>query len=78
MDKGTYIAGIGTAADGLDSKHSKIHLKVVRNEKARGSGKCQSVPIWLGPRRSRFVSLSVLLSSLILRISVSAPVMQNE
>jgi hypothetical protein len=55
-----------------------IVVVVDSNEKVRGSGKCQSVPIWLGPRRSRFVSLSILLSSLILCISVSAPVMQNE
>ncbi len=39
---------------------------------------CQSVPIWPGPRRSRFVCLLILLSSLILRISVSTPVKQNE
>jgi hypothetical protein len=53
-------------------------LKVVGNEKVGGSGMCQSVPIWLRPRRSRFVSLLILLASLILRISVSAPVKQNE
>ncbi len=35
----------------------KIMLKVVGNEKVGGSGMCQSVPIWLRPRRSRFVSL---------------------
>jgi hypothetical protein len=51
-------------------------LKVVGNEKVGGSGMCQTVPIWLGPRRSRFVSLSILPSSLILSISVSAPVKQ--
>ncbi len=39
---------------------------------------CQSVPILLGLRRSRYVCLLILLSSLILRISVSAPVKQNE
>jgi hypothetical protein len=53
-------------------------LKVVGNEKVGGSGMCQTVPIWLRPRRSRFVSLSILPSSLILCISVSAPVKQNE
>jgi hypothetical protein len=53
-------------------------LKVVGNEKVGGSEMCQSVPIWLGPRRSRFVCLLILLSSLILCISVSAPVKQNE
>jgi hypothetical protein len=41
-------------------------LKVVGNEKVGGSGMCQIVPIWLGPRRSRFVSLSILPSSLIM------------
>ncbi len=40
-------------------------LKVVGNEKVGGSGMCQTVPIWLGPRRSRFVSLSILPSPLI-------------
>jgi hypothetical protein len=54
------------------------HLKVVGNEKVGGSGMCQTVLIWLRPRRSRFVSLSILPSSLILSISVSAPVKQNE
>ncbi len=39
---------------------------------------CQTVPIWLGPRRSRFISLSILPSSFILSISVSAPVKQNQ
>jgi hypothetical protein len=53
-------------------------LKVVGNEKVGESGMCQTVPIWLGPRRSRLVSLSILPSSLILSISVSAPVKQNE
>ncbi len=53
-------------------------LKVVGNEKVGGSGMCQTVPVCLGPRRSRFVSLSILPSSLILPISVSAPVKQNE
>jgi hypothetical protein len=52
-------------------------LKVVGNEKVGGSGMCQTVPIWLGPRRSKFVSLSILPSSLILCIFVS-PVKQNE
>jgi hypothetical protein len=53
-------------------------LKVVGNEKVGGSEMCQSVPIWLGPRRSRFVVLLILLLSLILRISVSAPVKQYQ
>ncbi len=53
-------------------------LKVVSNEKVGGPGMCQSVPVWLGPRRLRFVSLSILLSSSILSISASAPVKQNE
>ncbi len=53
-------------------------LKVVGNEKVGGSGVCQSVPIWLGPRRSRFVSPSILPSSLILSISISATVKQND
>jgi hypothetical protein len=53
-------------------------LKVVGNEKVGGSGMCQTVPIWFGPRRLRFVSLSILPSTLILRISVSALVKQNE
>jgi hypothetical protein len=53
-------------------------LKVVGNEKVWGSGMCQSVPIRLGPRRWRCVSLSILLLPLILSISVSAPVKQNE
>ncbi len=49
---------------GIDSIHY-VFLKVVGNEKVGGSGMCQTVPIWLGPRRSRFVSLSILPSSLI-------------
>jgi hypothetical protein len=53
-------------------------LKVVGNEKEGGSERCQTFTICLGPRRSMFFSLLVLLSSLILRISVSAPVEQNE
>ncbi len=58
--------------------HSVIQsmIKGSRQWESRGSGLCQSVPIWPGPRRSRFVSLSILLSSLILRISVSAPVIR--
>ncbi len=40
-------------------------LKVVGNEKVGGSGMCHSVPIWLRPRRSRFISLSISPSSLI-------------
>jgi hypothetical protein len=55
-----------------------IGLKVVGNQKVKGSGMCKSVPICLGPRRSMFFSLSILLLSLILSISVSAPVKQNE
>ncbi len=55
-----------------------VHLKVVGNEKEGGSGMCQTVPICLRPRRLMFFSLSILLSSLILRISVSVPVKQNE
>ncbi len=39
---------------------------------------CQSIPIWLGPWRLRFISLSILLSSSILSISASAPVRQNQ
>ncbi len=58
--------------------HSDLFLKVVGNEKVGGSGMCHSVPTWLRPRRLRFVSLSILPSSLILSISVSAPVMQND
>jgi hypothetical protein len=57
---------------------SNYWLKVVGNQKVGGSEMCQSVPICLGPRRSMFFSLLILLSSLILCISVSAPVKQNE
>ncbi len=39
---------------------------------------CQSVPVYFGPLQSMFFSVSILLSSLILSISVSAPVKQNE
>ncbi len=53
-------------------------LKVTGNEKEGGSGKCQTFAICLGPRRLRFFSLLISLSSLILCISVSAPVKQNE
>ncbi len=53
-------------------------LKVVGNQKVGGSGMCQSVPICLGPRQSMFFSLSIFLLSLILSISVSAPVKKNE
>ncbi len=52
-------------------------LKVVDNEKIGGSGMCQSVPICLGPRRSRFVSLSILLLSLILMYFRFCQVNQN-
>jgi hypothetical protein len=55
-----------------------LGLKVVGNEKKGGSGMCQTVPIGLGPRRSMFFSLLILQSSLILCISVSAPVKQNQ
>jgi hypothetical protein len=53
-------------------------LKVVRNEKEGGSRRWQMIGIGLRPRLSRFVCLLILLSSLILYISVSAPVKQNE
>jgi hypothetical protein len=48
-------------------------LKVVGNEKEGGSGMCQTVPICLGPRRSMFFSLLIILC-----ISVSAPVKQTQ
>jgi hypothetical protein len=54
-----------------------IAIKVVGNEKDGGSGKYQTFAICLGPRRSMFFSL-IVLSSVILYISVSAPVKQNE
>jgi hypothetical protein len=54
-----------------------LGLKVDGNEKVGGSGMCQTVPMCHGPQRSMFFSLSILLSSLILCISVSAPVKQN-
>ncbi len=53
-------------------------LKVVGNEKEGWSRRWQMIGIGLRPRRSRFVCLIILLSSLILCISVSAPVKQNE
>ncbi len=53
-------------------------LKVVGNEEEGGSRRWQMIGIGLGLRRSRFVCLLILLSSLILFISVSAPVKQNE
>jgi hypothetical protein len=60
------------------SVHKKLGLKVVGNEKEGGSGKCQTFAICLRPRRLRFFSLLISLSSLILCISVLAPVKQNE
>ncbi len=54
------------------------HLKVVGNEKEGGSRQWQMIGIGLRPRRSRFVCIIILLLSLILCISVSAPVKQNE
>jgi hypothetical protein len=54
------------------------YLKVVGNEKEGGSRRWQMMGIGLRPRRSRFVCLKILLSSLILCISVSAPVKKNE
>ncbi len=62
----------------LSLEDMKGLLKVVGNQKVGGSGMCQSVQICLRPWRSMFFSLSTLLSSLILCISVSAPVKQNE
>ncbi len=56
----------------------KKRLKVVGNEKEGGSGRWQMIGIGLGPRRSRFVCLLILMSSLILCIYVSAPVKQNQ
>ncbi len=55
---------VGATVKLVSSVHTTA-LKVVGNEKVGGSGMCQSVPIWLRPRRSRFVSLLILLSSLI-------------
>ncbi len=55
-----------------------VRLKVVGNEKEGGSRRWQMIGIGLRPRRSRFVCLIILLSSLILCISVSAPGKQNE
>ena len=48
-----------------------LALKVVGNEKEGGSGKWQIIGIGLGLRRSMFVCLLILLSSLTLCISVS-------
>jgi hypothetical protein len=53
-------------------------LKVVGNEKEGGSRQWQMIGMGLRPRRSRFVCIIILLLSLILWISVSAPVKQNE
>jgi hypothetical protein len=55
-----------------------LFLKVVGNEKEGGSRQWQMIGIGLRPRRWRFVSIIILLLSLILCISVSAPVKQNE
>jgi hypothetical protein len=55
-----------------------VGLKVVGNEKEGGSRRWQMIGIGLKPRRSRFVCLIILLLSLILSISVSAPVKKNE
>jgi hypothetical protein len=55
-----------------------ITLKVVCNENQGGSGRWHTFGIGLRLWRSRFVCLLTLLSSLTLRISVSAPVKQNE
>jgi hypothetical protein len=52
------------------------YLKDVGNEKEGGSGKWQMKG--LRPRQTRFVCLLILLSSLILCISVSAPVKKNQ
>jgi hypothetical protein len=57
---------------------SEDWLKVVGNQKVVGSGMCQSVPFCLRLQRSMFFSVSILLLSLILSISVSAPVKKNE
>jgi hypothetical protein len=54
-----------------------VGVKVVGNEKEGGSGMCQTVPICFGPRRSRFFSLLILLSSFILCISVSETLIFN-
>ncbi len=53
-------------------------LKVVGNEKEGGSGRWQMIGIGLGTRRLRFVFLLIFLSSLILCISISAPLKQNQ
>jgi hypothetical protein len=55
-----------------------LALKVVGNEKEGGSRQWQMIGICLRPRPSRFVCIIILLLSLILCISVSAPVKQNE
>ncbi len=59
-------------------RYLENYLKVVGNEKKGGSERCQTITICLWPRRSMFFSLLILLSSLILCISVSAPVKQNQ
>jgi hypothetical protein len=59
--------------------HNSAFLKVVSNEKEGGGSRSwQMIGIGLSPRRSRFVCLIILLSSLILCIFVSFPVKQNE
>jgi hypothetical protein len=75
----TSIAGVvDTGGKKWEQYQTANTLKVDGNEKVGRSGMCHSVPFWLGPRRSRFVSLSILPSSLILSISVSASLMQND
>ncbi len=61
-----------SAPRNIEPKH------IVKGSRQRGSGMCQTVPICLGPRRLMLFSLLILLSSLILCISVSAPVKQNQ
>ncbi len=54
----SYLSGILQALSALHAIRGfrmPLALKVVGNEKVGGSGMCQSVPIWLGPWRSRFV-----------------------
>ncbi len=67
-----------TCKNWIANKFSKKDLKVVGNGKEGRSERCQTFTICLWPRRSMFFSLLILLSFLILWISVSAPVNQNE
>jgi hypothetical protein len=78
MGAGKYLFWIPYSVPTQFQESIFLPLKVVGNEKEGGPGMCQSALIWLGPGRTRFISLLILLSSLILHISVSAPVMQNE